>query len=102
MSKCNFNSRDRAFKKPKNTLWSIELRALSIRKLLLKLKLVDTKARREIDDAVKLAIIIERISSQAVSLSAADATACVDLLEILLIELGDKLDCIFTSDPSVR
>ncbi|MGA2093013.1 MAG: hypothetical protein ABSH16_06350 [Sedimentisphaerales bacterium] len=102
MSKCYFNRRDRAFKKPKNTLRSIELMALSIRKLLLKLKPVDTKARREIDDAVKLAIYIERIASQAVGLAAANANACVDLLEILLLELGDKLDCIFTSDPSVR
>jgi hypothetical protein len=102
MSKCNSNRSDRAFRKPKNTLRSITLKALSIRKLLLQLKPVDTKARREIDDAVKLAILIERISSQAVGLSAADATACVDLLEIFLIELGDKLDCVFTSDHSVR
>lgn len=93
---------DRAFRQPKNVLRAIATKANSIRKLLLQLKPLDTKARREADDALKLTVTIERIASHSVNLAAADATACADLLELLLDDLDDKLVRILASQAGVQ
>ncbi len=97
LDKYNSN-RSQAFVKPANVLMAIEVKAISIRKLLRQTKRTfGQRAWREMDDAIKLAVNIEALASKAVNLSAADATNSVGLLELMLEELSKKLDRIFAS-----
>jgi len=60
-------------------------------------KTFDQRVWRELDDAVRLAVNIEAIASRAVNLPAADATDAVDLLELMLEELDQRLTRILAS-----
>ena len=84
--------------RPTNVLRAIECKAVNIRKLLHKMeKTFDQRVWRELDDAVRLAVNIEAIASRAVNLPAADATDAVDLLELMLEELDERLTRILAS-----
>ena len=84
--------------RPTNVLRAIEYKAINIRKLLHKMKKTfDQRVWRELDDAVRLAVSIEAIASRAVNLPAADATDSVDLLELMLEELNQRLTRILAS-----
>jgi hypothetical protein len=97
LSESPFNYKGRTLR-PSNVLKAIERRAVNIRKLLRSTqKPSDQRVWKEKDNAVKLAVTIEAVASQAVNLPAADATDSVDLLEIMLEELDQKLTRILAS-----
>lgn len=90
--KCTNSNRCQAINRPKNVLKALEKRAISIRKLLQNMeKPFDQRAWREMNDAVRLAAIIEAIASRAVNLPAADANNSVELLEVVIEQLDEKL-----------
>jgi len=98
MSKERSNRCDRAFNRPANVLKALEKRAINIRTLLQQTeKALDQKASRDMDDALKLAVTIEAVASSSVNLQAADALNSVELLEVLIEVLEQKLNCILTS-----
>lgn len=89
-------NRSQAFNRPTNVLQAIEKCARDIRKLLAaRRKHLDKRAWRDWDDAVRLAATIEAIASRSVDLPAADATSSVELLELMLDQLGKKVSRIF-------
>jgi hypothetical protein len=91
-------NRSQAFNRPKNALKAVEECARGIRKLLAaRQKPLDERAWGDWDDAVRLAVTIEAIASRAVDLSAADAAASVELVELMLDELGKKVSRILAS-----
>lgn len=88
----------RAFAKPRDVLYAIENEARNNRKLLRKReKSLDKRAWRETGDAIKLARTIEAIARRAANLSAADATTSVELLELMLVLLSEKMALILAS-----
>lgn len=92
------NRCDRAFKRPTNVLKALENRAINIRKLLQQReKALGPKASRDMDDVLKLAATIEAVASRAVNLQAADALDSVELLEVMMEVLKQKLNCILVS-----
>ncbi len=91
-------NRNRAINKPANVLKATESQAASIRKLLRRTKRsLDKRAWGDLDDAVRLAAMIEALASQAAHLPAADATSSAELLEIMVEQLSKKVSCILAS-----
>lgn len=85
------------FEKPSSVVSAIADSAVRTRKLLLKTgKQADREAWRVLRDAVRLARAIEAIASRAADLPAEDASAMVELLEVLSSQLGAKADRILT------
>ena len=92
MGKKKSTHQSQGFDKPSNVLLAISARARSIRKLLSSIgKLADQEAWGLLRDVVRLASAIEAIASTAVDLPAEDATATVELLEILEDQLEAKV-----------
>ena len=80
------------FSKPTNVLLAIAARARSIRKLLRSMgKQGDPKAWVLLRDVVRSAVTIEAVASRAVNLAAGDATAAVEVLELLLDQLETEV-----------
>ena len=85
------------FEKPSSAISAIAESAVRTRKLLLKLgKQADREAWRVLRDAVRLARTIEAIASRAADLPAADATAMVELLDVLSSQLTAKAGFVLT------
>ena len=79
-------------------LRSLEQAANRIRKLLRDHKSRSRASRsRSIDNAVKLAELVERLAHHGQSLAAADAIDLADRLELLLEMLRAELDAILVS-----
>lgn len=82
--------RGQAFDRPSNVLIAIADEARSIRKLLRSAgKRGDQEAWRHLHDAVRLAQSIEALASHAAGLTAEDAIASLDMLEMMLEQLED-------------
>jgi len=92
------SNRSQAFDRPTNALKAIERCARDIRKLLAaRRKHLDQRAWRDWDDAVRLATTIEAVASRSVDLPAAHATSSVELLELMLDQLDEKVSRVFVS-----
>ena len=84
-----------SFEKPTNVLLAIAARARNIRKLLANIeKPVDQKTWGLLRDAVRMADMIEDVSTKSVFLSAEDATTAVEMLELFIDQLETKVDFI--------
>lgn len=98
MSEKHNDNHGPSLRRPTDVLILIEKRAVSIRKVLRSMESCSgQEAWKGMDDAVKLAEHIEAIASHARSLSAADASDAVELLELLQEQLQRTLHCILAS-----
>lgn len=86
------------FGRPKDVLRSLESKAIDIRTILQQEKnSIGQRAGRDMDDAMRLAEGIEKMASKGPNLSAADANDYIEILEVMVEDLGSRLDRIFAS-----
>ena len=89
-------------KRTANMLLALEDRAVRLRKLLLSQeKQIAPEHRRAKDDAVKLARTIEQIARHAGQLSAEDASAAVDVVEVMVDDLVRQVRRICASSVGI-
>lgn len=97
MKKTDYSTTCHPSLKATNVLKAISDSANHIRKRLLVLKSKGQRDWTGLDDAIKLAALIENISQKAINLSAEDANSSIDLLEIMFEQLNQNVSRILTS-----